>query len=73
MHEWIPVSGTECAVSSLIIVAKEFDPQVLSLANNHGLSRHLGIKRHTSYVMLRFSPRPDVTPITDGEDATTLY
>lgn len=44
MRKWTPLSGNECDAVTQVVVPKEFSAQVLSLAHDHNLSRHLGVK-----------------------------
>ena len=45
MRKWVPVSGRECDVVTQVVVPKDFRLQVLSIAHDHGMSGHLGIKK----------------------------
>lgn len=46
LRKWSPVPGRECDVVTQVVVPKELRFQVLSLAHNHGMPDHLGIKKN---------------------------
>ncbi len=54
LRKWSPVAGMECDVVHQVIVPKKFRPQVLSLAHDHALSGHLGIKKTYNRVIRYF-------------------
>ena len=54
VRKWSPISGLECDVVTQVVVPKEFRLQVLSLAHDHNLSGHLGIKKTYHRVLQYF-------------------
>ncbi|KAI3366265.1 hypothetical protein L3Q82_009736, partial [Scortum barcoo] len=54
LRKWSPVSGMECDVVAQVVVLKEFRLQVLSLAHDHWVSSHLGIKKTRNWILRYF-------------------
>lgn len=46
LRKWVSVAGMECDAVRQVVVPTEFRSQVLSLAHDHALSGHLGIKKN---------------------------
>lgn len=54
VRKWSLMSGLECDVVTQVVVPKEFCLQVLSLAHDHNLSGHLGVKKTYHRVLQYF-------------------
>lgn len=54
LRKWTPVSGLEGDVVTQVVVPTEYRPQFLSLAHEHHLSGHLGIRKTYDRVLRYF-------------------